>query len=124
MADLRERKRDSLGIELRTYSVRVTADSRAILIALALLVAAVLAGAAVPMLTGMASSRADASTIFIALGMLCLGFGSASVLYQHYRSKESAALRAHQESLQQRANALLQEFREYEDRSRAMNRDR
>src|SRR5947209_19989286 len=121
MADVSKPGRTA--IEVRTYSIEA-ARSPVGFISLALLVAAVLAGAAVPILTGMTSSRVDMSTIFIALATLCLGFGSASVLYQHYRSKESAALRVQQESLQQRANALLQEFRDYEDRSRTMNRDR
>jgi len=120
MADVS--KPDRTAIEVRTYSIEA-ARSPVGLIA-ALLAAALLAGAAVPILTGMTASPADMSTIFIALATLCLGFGSASVLYQHYRSKESAALRVQQESLQQRASALLQEFGDYEDRSRTMNRDR
>lgn len=100
---------------VRFYGVDIAAQGRVAMLALALLVCGMLAGIALlVVLDASAPTRADWNTVFIALATLCLGFGSASTVYQYYRSRESAALNAQYDSLRVRADALLQKFDAYE----------
>lgn len=102
-------------LEVRFYGLNVAAEGRFALLGLLLLVAGLVAGAALPIVLAVTTpTRADWNTIFIALGTLCLGFGCASMVYQYYRSKESAQLLAQYRSLQERADSLLKEFDAYE----------
>lgn len=120
MADISERKRHrssgaSDRVEVRIYNVNIAAAGHVAILAAALLICALLAGVAVSVIPGGSSlGKTDWNIIFIALGTLCLGFGSASVIYQYYRSQEIVALNAQYASLSERAKALLEEFNAYE----------
>lgn len=70
------------------------------------------------------TASVDRNTILIAFGTLCLGFGSASVVYQYYRSRQDTVLKTRYDSLRARADTLVQEFKTYKNKSNAMTRGR
>jgi hypothetical protein len=102
-------------LEVRFYGLNVAAEGRLALLGLLLLIVGLLAGVALPIILNVSTpTHADWNTILIALGTLCLGFGSASVIYQYYRSRESTQLMAQFDSLRMRADTLYKEFNAYE----------
>jgi hypothetical protein len=130
MADISETKRSNSDaspapVEVRIYSVTIEGAARAAMLTFALIACTLVIGIAFAFaLSPTSLIGINRNTILIALGTLCLGFGSASVLYQYYRSKESAALRAQYESLRERADALVKEFEAYQSRPNAVARGR
>jgi MFS family permease len=53
---------------------------------------------------------------FILAGVLCLGFGAATLLFWRTRDRERNILRAQYDDLRVRADALAERFNEYERR--------
>jgi hypothetical protein len=119
MVDMSDGKRQdrlaSPQVEIRLYDPNLVLEGRLTVIGLILLVGCLLAGAALPIAFGAGSyARETWDMIFIASGTLCLGFGSASVLFQYFRTREHDSLLAQYDSLKMRADKLLDEFSRYE----------
>ncbi len=111
-------------VEIRIYNGSIEAQGWPAILTFILIACALLFGIAFAFILGAKSlTGTDWNIVFIAMGTLCLGFGSASALYQHTRSKQNSALKAQYESLRTRADALLEEFNAYEkNKSNALAR--